>query len=175
VSRIDADLFNRVTRNMKDTDEYLIAQVGGIQLGIYCRDVKNVYSQNMKLVRLFYQDQIFRGIARINGQIMQIIDLRRRINMDAESESECLTVISFQTEMAKTIAMVVDHIDGMKTIRQEQLCSQNANLNNARDNINLLFPMVAVMEDGRLIHLLDSTYLDKLEPISEEAGDLEFF
>ncbi len=158
-----------------DTDEYLVARVGGIKLGIYCRDVKNVYSQKLKLVKLFYQGRIFRGITRINGQVMQIIDLRRRIGMADRLDEEHLTVISFQTDMSNTIAVVVDEIEGMRTINQEQLKSHSSNLNNSQDNVDLLFPMIAVLDDGQLVHLLDSTYLDKLEPILEEAGDLELF
>ena len=162
---------------MTDTNEYLVAKVGDMKLGIYCRDVKNVYAQRIKLVRLFYQGHIFRGIARVNDKLMQVIDLRRRIGMPDNMQDEFLTLISVQTDVSKLLAVVVDEIIGMKSITSEQLHAHQGNLNNSRDNVNLLFPMVAVLDDkgGELIHILDSTYIDKLEPIAEDAGDLEFF
>ncbi len=168
-----------------DTDEYLVARVGELKLGIYCRDVKNVYAQRINLVRLFYQGRIFRGIAEVNGQVMQVIDLRRRIGMQEKDPGELMTLISVQTDMSKVLAIVVDEIIGMKCITQAQLHAHHEQLNNSQDNVNLLFPMVAVMSDEKdgpmggkmseLIHVLDSTYIDKLEPITEDAGDLEFF
>ena len=69
-------------------DEYLVARVGGLYFGIFCRDVKNVYSQQLKLAKLHYQSSIFRGITHINGSMLQIIDLRRRIGMPDEKEPE---------------------------------------------------------------------------------------
>ena len=157
------------------TDEYLVARVGELYFGIYCRDVKNVYSQELKLAKLHYQKSIFRGITHINGQLMQVVDLRRRIGMGAQQEADILTLISFQTDMSNMFAVVVDQIIGMKRLPQDRLMQHPAHTNNSRDNINLLFPMVAMLDDGKMIHLLDSTYLDKTEPIQEEAGDLEFF
>lgn len=160
-----------------DTDEYLVARVGDMHLGIYCRDVKNVYAQRINLVRLFYQGRIFRGIAEVNGQVMQVIDLRRRIGMQEREPGSFMTLISVQTDMSNVLAIVVDEIIGMKHIAQAQMHGHHEQLNNRRDNVNLLFPMVAVMDDkgGDLIHILDSTYIDKLEPITEDAGDLELF
>lgn len=158
-----------------ETSEYLVAEVGGFRFGVYCRDTLNVYTQKMKLTKMFYQESIFRGLVQINGQVMQVIDLRRRIGLTSADQQDLLTIITFQTEMEKSIAVVVDRIVGMKTIAHDQIKSQCKHLNNNQRNINLLFPMIAVMNDGGMVQLLDTTYLDKLEPIQEEAGDLEFF
>lgn len=158
-----------------DKCEYLVASVAGLKFGIYCRDVRNVYSEKLNIAKLFYQGQIYRGITRINGNLMQVLDLRRRIGMPNQSNSEHLTLISFQTEMSKIIAVVVDEIVGMKRINTDQIVPHNKNINNKQQNIDLLFPTIAVMDDGDLIHLLDSTYLDKTDPIEEDAGELELF
>lgn len=157
------------------TEEYLVARVGKLYFGIYCRDVKNVYSQQLKLAKLHYQSSIFRGIAHINKELMQIVDLRRRVGMSAQEDTERLTLISFQTDMSNLFAVVVDQILGLKGLTQEKIMPHPGHLNNCRDNINLLFPMVALLEDGKMVHILDSTYLDKTEPVKEEAGDLELF
>lgn len=157
------------------TDEYLVARIGDLYFGIYCRDVKNVYSQRLKLSRLHYQSHIFRGITHINGEMLQVLDLRRRIGMSSQEDSEVLTMISFQTDLSNLFAIVVDQIVGLKRLPKESLMNHPGHMNNTNANVNLLFPMVALMDDGSMIHLLDSTYLEKTEPIQEEAGDLEFF
>jgi len=159
-----------------NNDEYLVARIGRLYFGIYCRDVKNVYTQRFRMSRLHYQSHIFRGVTHINGDLVQVIDLRRRIQMESEGEpDEVMTMISFQTDMSNMYAVVVDQIVGLKYLPKECASPHPGHLNNTHANINLLFPMIAILDDGMMIHLLDSTYLEKTEPIEEEAGDLELF
>lgn len=160
-----------------DKGEYLIARIGKLNLGVYCRDVQNVYTEKVKLVKLFYQGDIFRGIASIGGQVMQVIDLRKRIGMGIESEphSELLTLISFKTDMSKTIAVVVDEIIGLQRVSMSAIQKNDHLIGEGNRNIDLLFPQVANIGSGELIHLLDSTYLDKTEPLVEESSELELF
>ena len=160
-----------------NTEEYLIARIGTMKLGIYCRDLLNVYSERIKLVKIFQQGRMYRGIARINNTVMQVIDLRRRIGMpDAEeTPDQKLTLISFQPSMTTTVAIVVDEIIGMRSISTEHLQTPMRNVSNDQGNVHLLFPSVAMMSDGELIHLLDATYITKTEPIIDDAGELELF
>jgi len=160
-----------------DKSEYLIARVGHLNLGVYCRDVQNVYTEKVKLVKLFYQGDIFRGVASIGGTVMQVIDLRRRIGMDLDSEpqTEFLTLISFKTEVSKTIAVVVDEIIGLQRVSMNSIQKNDHILGESVGNIDLLFPMIAKIGKGEFLHLLDSTYLDKTEPLVEESSELELF
>lgn len=167
-----------------DKSEYLIARVGHFKLGVYCRDVENVYSDKIRLFRLFYQGGFFRGLTVLNNQVMQVLDLRRRIGMEEREKTEQMTLISFNTGAKNRLAVVVDEIIGMKRVTSDCIRKNDKSLNNRKNNIDLLFPMVAVMTDGvrngnqkddGLIHLLDSTYLEKHEPIIEDAGELELF
>jgi chemotaxis signal transduction protein len=164
-----------------DKNEYLIARVGHIKLGVFCRDVENVYSEKIKLVKLFYQGDIFRGLTSINGNVMQVLDLRRRIGLEQRAKGEQLTLISFNTGGANSIAVVVDEIIGMRRVDASCIQKNDRLYSNRSFNVGLLFPTVAVLElakghaSDELIHLLDSTYLDKTEPIVEESGELELF
>lgn len=163
-----------------EKSEYLVAKVGNIKLAVYCRDVENVYSGNYSLVKLFYQGDFFRGLTTINGKLMQVLDLRRRIRMDQRLKGEQLTLISFNTGGSNSIAVVVDEIVGMSRIESSSIRKNEKHFEKRVDNIGLLFPTVAIMpcEQGindELIHILDSTYLDKSEAIVEEAGELELF
>ncbi len=167
-----------------DKNEYLIARVGPIKLGAYCRDVENVYSDKFRLYKLFYQDGFFRGLTVLNNKIMQVLDLRKRIGMAEREKEDHLTLISFNTGAKNRLAVVVDEIIGMQSISSDCIRKNDKSLSNRKDNIDLLFPMVAVMNDGSskgtvkddgLIHLLDATYLEKSEPIIDDAGELELF
>jgi len=164
-----------------DKNEYLIARVGHIKLGVYCRDVENVYSQHLKVVKLFYQGAMFRGITNINGQVMQVLDLRIRIGLEQRQQAENLTLISFNTGSTNSTAVIVDEIIGMH--RVDASCTQkNDQFYEARArNIGLLFPTTAMIslsnnqDKLELIHLLDSTYLENEKPIMDDAGELELF
>jgi chemotaxis signal transduction protein len=114
---------------------------------------------------------------------MQVLDLRRRIGMEEREKADKMTLITFHTGTQTHLAVVVDEIIGMKTITNDMIRKNDKTLSNRQQNIDLLFPMIAVLNDGTrqsgqgdsLIHLLDSTYLEKHEPIIEDSGELEFF
>ena len=166
-----------------DKSEYLIARVGNIKLGAYCRDVDNVYCDQFKLYRLFCQGGYFRGLTILNKQVMQVLDLRRRIGLAEREKVDKMTLITFNTGAGIRLAVVVDEIIGMQSIPTDLIRKNDKSLSNRRDNIDLLFPMIAVMNDGRnkqssddgLIHILDATYLEKHEPLIEDSGELELF
>ena len=166
------------------TNEYLIARIGHIKLGVYCRDVENVYSDKIRLYRIFYQDGYFRGLTILNNVVMQVLDLRARIGMEEREKSDYMTLISFNTGAEKRLTVIVDEIIGMKSIASDCIRKNDKLLDNRKANIDLLFPLIAVMNDSNpnntvddgLIHLLDSTYLEKHEPILiEDSGELELF
>ena len=168
-----------------DNNEYLIARIGLIKLGVYCRDVENVYSDRIRLYRIFYQDGFLRGLTILNNSVMQVLDLRRRIGMEDRSLSEQVTLITFNTGFEKRLAVIVDEIIGMKLVASDCIRKNDKFLNNRKANIDLLFPMIAVLNDGcrrdssqddGLIYLLDATYLEKHEPVViEDSGELELF
>jgi len=167
-----------------DKSEYLIARVGDIKLGVYCRDIENVYSGNIRLFRLFNQSGYFRGVTILNNQVMQVLDLRKRIGMEEREKTNHMTLISFNTGVKSRLAVVVDEIIGMKKITNNCIKKNDKSLSNHKNNIDLLFPMIAVMDAGSqggesqndsLIHLLDATYLEKHEPIIDDSGELELF
>jgi chemotaxis signal transduction protein len=141
--------------------EYLVARVENMKFGIYCRDVKHVYTQQINVARLCGQASIFRGIVHIDGQTMTLIDLRRRIGVESAGATERHTLICFQTNMSATYAVLVDEILGMKVVHDAQITQQSSNLRNQHQNIHLLFPQVAILDDKSMIHLMDSTYVEK--------------
>ena len=163
-----------------DKNDYLVARVGQIHLAVYCRDVENVYCESLSLVKLFYQGAIFRGLTTINGRIMEVLDLRKRIGMEQRLKAEMLTLVSFNTGGSNSIAVVVDEIIGMRRIEASVIHKNDKHFDKRADNVGLLFPTVALLPEesshrNNLIHILDSTYLDKMQPILEEAGELELF
>jgi len=161
--------------------EYLIARVGRMKFGVYCRDVENVFTGKVNLVKLFYQDSMFRGLVTIHGKLMQVLDLRKRIGLMGSESSVELTLVTFNIGADTVIAVVVDEILGLQRVLSSCI-QKNAEFYEHRlNNIGLLFPMVAnvpcldIPGNNELIHLIDSTYLNKTEPIVEESGELELF
>ena len=160
--------------------EYLIARVGRMKFGVYCRDVENVFTGKVNLVKLFYQDSIFRGLITIHGKLMQVLDLRKRIGLTSHDAVE-LTLVTFNIGAGTIIAVVVDEIIGLHRVLTSCIHKNEAFYEHRLNNIGLLFPMVAIVPclnthgNNELIHLIDSTYLNKTEPIVEESGELELF
>lgn len=155
--------------------EYLIALIGRIKIGIECHDILNVYRQELKITPVANQEAFYVGIASLANQTLPVIDLRKRLHMQATGASELYNVITFKTGMNRQLAILVDEILGMEGLNSSSLQKANSNLHNQQDNLNLLFPMIASLKDNSLIHIMDSTYLDNLKPVDDDSGGLELF
>lgn len=118
---------------------------------------------------------MFLGLVSIGGITMKVIDLKRRIGMESEQSSDELTLISFKTHASETIAVVVDEIIGIQRVTNECIEKNSYLLSHRMKNIDLLFPTIAKIEPGFLVHLLDSTYLEKTEPVVNQSDALELF
>jgi chemotaxis signal transduction protein len=155
--------------------EYLIASIGKIKIGIECHDIRNVYRQALKITPVSNQDPIYIGITSLAGSTLPVIDLRIRARLEPAAATALHNIITFQTSMTLQLAILVDEIIGMEGINLDNTQKANSNLHNKNYNLNLLFPSVAILKDKSLLHIMDSTYLDKLEPIAEDSGELEMF
>jgi chemotaxis signal transduction protein len=155
--------------------EYLIALIGKIKIGIDCHDILNVYRQKLKIIQISNQDPIYAGITSLANQTLPVIDLRKRARMQPAAETGVHNIITFQTSMTRQLAILVDDIIGMEGLNLSTLQKANNNLHNQQSNLNLLFPMIAILKDKSLLHIMDSTYLDNLKPIDEDSGGLELF
>lgn len=157
-------------------DQYLIANLGSLRFGLYCRDVRNVHTDQFKLVRSHDDASFSLGMTVIGGHLAQVIDLRKRIGFPSVSrQNDAKTIISFNMAGNKVVGLVVDQVEGMRHLPNERCVTNSGHLNMARSNIDLLFPKIAVLPSGEMIYLLDSTYIEKTEAIEEDSGELEFF
>lgn len=155
--------------------EYLIATIGKIKIGIDCHDIRNVYRQALKIIPIANQDPIYAGITSLANQTVPVIDLRKRAHLPSTAATGIHNIITFQTGMTRQLAILVDDIIGMEGINLSDIQKANDNLHNQQANINLLFPTIAILKDQSLLHIMDSTYLDRLEAIAEDSGELELF
>ena len=158
-------------------EEYLISKVGNITIGLHCKDVTNVYTQQLKITKLFYLQDIYLGITTIKNSIVHIVDFSKRILIDSQASAKGSTernIIMFHTSLEKNIAILVDHIIGLKPISSNSIVKSSSNFNNKQKNIHLLFPYVAKMSDGKLIYLMDVTYVDFIDAIEDNDGELDW-
>ncbi len=158
-------------------EDYLIGRIGRIRVGFHCQDVTGVFNNDLKITLIANQASIYLGLCTIHGKTMQVIDLRKRLSMSSATEDHIKSknIVTFQTGMEHNIALVVDIIEGLEAIQTDSI-GKNSIKTSHLMNMNLLFPSIGKLENGEIIHILDATYLDKIEPIAEEdSGGLELF
>lgn len=161
---------------MSEENEYLIIRSGRVKFGLYAKDIFNVYNDVPKIRPLARQGDMYAGITLINDKIVRVIDFKKRLAMNSFSATgdELKRMIVFHTSLEDFLGILVDEIIGFRTILQDEMVKHD--LKNTRMNMNLLLPRVAKSEDNSLIMIIDTTYIDKIEPIVEEdSGGLEFF
>lgn len=155
--------------------EYLIASIGKIKIGIDCHDILNVYRQHLKILPITNQHPIYIGIISLANKTLPVIDLRKRANLQPNSAAHIQNIITFQTGTTRCLAVLVDEILGMESLNPSNIQHANSNLHNQQSNLNLLFPGIAILKDQSILYIMDSTYLDKLEAVAEDSGELELF
>jgi chemotaxis signal transduction protein len=158
---------------------YLIAEIDNLLIGCHCKDVLNVYTEEIKITRMFYQTEFFMGVTRINNETMHVLDFRKRIGMPStkiQRNDKKVSLITFETSVKQYVALIVDHILGLEPVADEKMVKHDGTFGHAALNIDLLFPVVATRGDGSMIHILDVTYLEKTQPIEDDdCGELELF
>ena len=162
-------------------NDCLIAKIGCCYIGMYSNDVGNVYYDFPKVTRLPGQNNTYYGLVRINDINIPILNFKERVGilnskMDKiDYQDYKPAIITFRTGVHQRIGILIDKIIGFEKIDDDQICKSNNNLQNKQKNINLLLPLVARRSDGSLLHILDVSYLEKVEEIAEEASELELF
>ncbi len=155
--------------------EYLIGHIGSIIVGFSSQDVSGVFNNDVKIHPLVHQSDIYLGICQIHKKTMQVIDLRKRLRLRSAQQDHLTSqhIVTFETGLS--IALVVDIIDGLKRIETESIERFTGTIGHDM-NIDLLFPNIGKLADGKIVHLMDATYLDKIDPISnDDSGELELF
>ena len=152
-------------------EEYLAANIGPIHIAANCRDVLGFYNKHLELDHTHVDNPTFPGVAMIANQMMSIIDLRSHSGLTSEDISGPQHVICLQTNTTSKYAVIVDRIVGLVTFEVGRMFRSDKNFANQFQNLDLLLPMIAIDHKRTIYHILDTTYLDKLDPIAEVSGD----
>jgi len=150
-------------------EEYLAANIGPIHIAANCRDVLGFYNKHLELDHTQVSNPTFPGVATIANQMMSIIDLRNHSVLTSEEISGPQHVICFQTNVNSKYAVIVDDFVGLVTFEAGRMFRSDKSFANQFQNLDLLFPMIAIDHKSTIYHILDTSFLDKLDPISRAS------
>ena len=153
-------------------EEYLAASIGPVHIAANCRDVLGFYNKHLELAHTKANNPTNPGVAMIANQMMSILDLRSYSGLTSEEISGPQYVICFQISKTSKYAVIVDRIVGLITFDVGRMFRSDKNFSNQIQNLDLLFPMIAIDHKSTIYHILDTTYLDKLDPIAERSREL---
>lgn len=124
--------------------EIVVFSLSNSLYGIDIKKIKGiiVYSQ-LLITPLFNEKEFVIGIANVRGEVIPIIDLRKKFNYDAKYEEETVVLIIYTNE-DKWIGIVVDFIRKI-------------------ENINIEF-----IKQPQLIKGIDKKYLEGLIKIEDD-------
>lgn len=106
-----------------DSQKYLIFMAGHLKLGVVAEDVVEILN-NQLITYLPMLPNFIRGIINMRGQMIPILDIRARLNMEPQ-ESDTLVVVINLGDVQ--LGILVDAVDQMLDIPKANLLPMPAN------------------------------------------------
>ncbi len=148
---------------MSTIREYVIFKLAGEHYGIDIGNVENI-EKPFAITRVPYTDEYIIGVVNLRGNIIPVIDLRKRFGIEKkEFDEETRIIIVSVNEL--NIGMVVDSSSEVLQLDRENVDAAPSISNNSTIN----FVKEIGKSDGRIIMLID---LKKVLGV-EEMVDLE--
>ena len=106
-----------------DSQKYLIFMAGHLKLGVVAEDVVEILN-NQLITYLPMLPNFIRGIINMRGQMIPILDIRARLNMEPREDDTLVVVINLGDVQ---LGILVDAVDQMLDIPKANLLPMPAN------------------------------------------------
>ena len=106
-----------------DSQKYLIFMAGHLKLGVVAEDVVEILN-NQVITYLPMVPDFIRGIINMRGQMIPILDIRARLNMEPQEGDSLVVVINLGDVQ---LGILVDAVDQMLDIPKSNLLPMPAN------------------------------------------------
>ncbi len=106
-----------------DSQKYLIFMAGHLKLGVVAEDVVEILN-NQLITYLPMLPEFIRGIINMRGQMIPILDIRARLNMEPQEGDSLVVVINLGDVQ---LGILVDAVDQMLDIPKSNLLPMPAN------------------------------------------------
>ncbi len=149
------------TRPSATEKQLVVFSLGREEFAVDVAQVREIIRME-EITRMPKSPPFVEGIINLRGQIIAVIDLAKRLNMNPSERTEADRIVVVETEDLK-VGMIVDSVSEVMSVTEEEIEPPPTLASDAASP----YILGVVKRDKRLIILLDLSRLLSLEEISE--------
>ena len=106
--------------NENDMKQYIVVSIGNENYGIDINYVDNIVRMQ-KITRVPKAQNYFKGIINLRGEIVPVMSIRKKMNLDDDVFSKDTRIIILKIEDNGSLGIVVDEVREVVTLAGEQI------------------------------------------------------
>lgn len=130
--------------NSVETKQYIVAKLGCEQYGIDIAYVDNIVRMQ-KLTRVPKTQSYFLGVINLRGEIIPVMSMRRKLEMDEEEITNMTRIIIIKPEQNALLGLLVDEVREVVTLSDEDV--EKVSYDNGKEDANFFVTGVGKYKD----------------------------
>ena len=130
--------------NSVETKQYIVAKLGCEQYGIDIAYVDNIVRMQ-KLTRVPKTQSYFLGVINLRGEIIPVMSMRRKLEMDKEEITNMTRIIIIKPEQNALLGLLVDEVREVVTLSDEDV--EKVSYDNGKEDANFFVTGVGKYKD----------------------------
>lgn len=106
--------------NAVETKQYIVAKLGNEQYGIDIAYVDNIVRMQ-KITRVPKTQSYFIGVINLRGEILPVMDLRRKLELDEKEFTSTTRIIIIKPEQSALLGLLVDEVREVVTLSENDV------------------------------------------------------
>ncbi len=139
-----------IEENVGERIQFIVVKVGSENYGINIKYVDNIVRMQ-SITRVPSAQRYFRGIINLRGEVVPVMSLRRRMELDDDEFTKDSRIIILKVEESGVIGVVVDAVREVVTLGENQI--EDISSDAKSDPLNFLYGIGKNGEE--LVSLLD--------------------
>lgn len=165
---LDDSTLNVLNQQLIETsaeNQYVTFQIAGDEYGIEIVLVQEIVRYT-RPTRVFNADPIVDGVTNFRGQVIPLINMHRKFQME-EVEYDAYTVVIVIRDQERTMGMIVDRVSDIRSFNEEEIQKMDEEF---ADDIKAAHIKGIARSDGRIVMLLDPSRILRFEGMKNPEG-----
>ena len=108
------------TETEVELKQYIVVTIGAEQYGIDINYVDNIVKMQ-KITRVPKSQKYFNGVINLRGEIIPVMSLRKRFNLEEDSFTDKTRIIILKPEQQEAIGIIVDMVKEVVNLSNEDV------------------------------------------------------
>ncbi len=119
----------------KEKVQYIVVKIGGEHYGIDISYIDNIVRMS-KITRVPKSPAYYRGVINLRGEVVPVMSLRRRMNLDDDEFTDASRIIILKLEDGGLMGVIVDEVKEVLSLSEDDIEEPSSTLKSKNSFIN---------------------------------------